>query len=136
MTYCDKTGPDEYALYMNLNQLKFLAQKLRCDTSIESIKLLKAIKCEISHAEIYPTKKNSELEICRECNGTGTIRIHDLNSDKTSFEICPVCKGKRVLLKIQTIQYRQLTEKAEKQLIPYPGKVLSKTSKKLMHGDW
>jgi len=135
MTYCDKTGPDEYALYMNLDQLRFLVQKLSRDPSIQAVRLCKAINSEIAQTEIYPIRKNSELEICRECNGTGTIRIHDLKSDKTSFEICPACKGKRVLLKIQTIQYRQLTEKVEKQLIPYPGKVLNSTSKKLMHGD-
>jgi len=135
MTYCDKTGPDEYALYMSLDQLRFLSQKLSWDPSTQAVKICKAINSEISHTEIYPIRKSSELEICGECKGTGTIRICDLKSDNTSFEICPVCSGKRVLLKIQTVQYRQLTETVEKKLIPYPGKVLNNTSKKLMRGD-
>jgi hypothetical protein len=126
MTYCDKTGPDEFALYMNGNQLMYLAEKIRGDNSPQARAISKAIHQEFFQGEdIKPITKKAEPELCSECGGIGKTRVHILEPDEMKFVKCKACKGKRAFLKITTVRYRELSEEFEMQLIPFPGKEVS-----------
>jgi hypothetical protein len=133
MTYCDKTGPDEFALYMNGNQLMYLSEKLRNDKSQQAEALKNAIYNELNTNEMHPISKQTSLETCDLCRGAGKIRTYNKLHDQVKFITCPKCKGKRLLLKSNTIRYQPVTENIDKQFIPYPGIEISDTD--LLDGE-
>lgn len=63
-----------------------------------------------SFAIIYQlTNTKNETIVCPNCNGTGIVeRSMWPNTNNTKHEVCPLCKGKRVVIKEVTTSYREL----------------------------
>ena len=110
MTYCEQTDHNEFALHLNSTELNEVLQGLHNCESKEAGKLKRIIQAEKSIGEKRIFLRNREIELCKECGGSGKIRVNITGTFEYDFETCPKCEGKSGRVKIITTTYESLTE--------------------------
>lgn len=52
-----------------------------------------------------------KIVVCHECHGEGEVRVYNDVERYYNYRTCPVCGGKRVLIKNVRVSYEQVEDK-------------------------
>jgi hypothetical protein len=110
MTYCEQTDHNEFALHLNSTELNEVLQGLQNRESKEAEKLKRIIQSEKLIGEKRIFLKNREIELCKECGGSGKLRIYVNGTHEYDYEPCSKCDGKSGRVKITTTTYQPLNK--------------------------
>jgi hypothetical protein len=110
MTYCEQTDHNEFALHLNSKELNEVLQGLQNMKSKEAEKLKRIIQMEKLIEERRIFLRNREIELCKECGGSGKLRIYENGTHEYYYETCPKCDGKSGRVKITTTTYQPLNK--------------------------